>query len=133
MRAGAPVSGEARSPHSSGCWGNSDPGVAPRLQCGLAHSRLPRAGGATSGTVMSPHLQAEEPEKPSRNLRRAKLRRGAVQLLGREGVGRPGELIHRRRCPTHPARERCHIRKLTPVQTVCQAVLSMFYVTRKMT
>lgn len=45
MRAGAPVSGEARSPHSSGCWGNSDPGVAPRLQCGLAHSWLPRVGG----------------------------------------------------------------------------------------
>lgn len=99
---------------------------------------LPTAGfpgweGATSGTVMSPHLQAEEPEKLSRNLRKAKPRRGAVQLMGREGVGRPGELTHRRKCPTRPARESCHIRKLTSVQTVCQAVLSMFYVTRKMT
>lgn len=133
MRAGAPVSREARSPHSSGCWGNSDPGVTPRPQCGLAHSWLPRAGGGHVWDCHVPSSSGRRAGEAEQELEEGQAGRGAVQLLGREGVGRPGELAHRRRCPTRPARERCHIRKLTPVQTVCQAVLSMFYVTRKMT
>ena len=65
--------------------------VTLELPLGLSGD-LPTAGfpgreGATSGTVSSPHLQAEEPEKPSRSLRKAEPRRGAVRHMGRESGG----------------------------------------------